>query len=320
MGVHARDIFGGAGAPQPAAPGTYGVPPTAFRLPDATTLGLVRLQVADLGRSLAFYEGVLGLRAIEQTEAQATLAAHGDDRGLIELQARPGARPAPRRGVLGLYHVAILLPDKPALGRFVRHLGDIGAQAGAADHLVSEAFYLQDPDNLGIEVYYDRPRESWKRVERELMMATDPVDVAGLLRAAGDTPWSGMPAGTAIGHVHLHVGNIAGAASFYSEGIGFDRTVWHYPGALFLGSGGYHHNLGTNTWAGHDAVPAAEQDARLLEWTIEVPDAETVTAIGESLARVGHAAEWQAAADAAAPRELIARDPWNTQVRVRAKR
>jgi catechol 2,3-dioxygenase len=320
MGARTHDIFGDADGAQPATPGSYGNPPANFRLPDATHLGLVRLQVADLARSLAFYEGVLGLRAVERTKSGATLAAHGNDRALIELQARPGARPAPRRGSLGLYHVAILLPERAALGRFVRHLGEIGAQAGAGDHLVSEAFYLQDPDNLGIEVYYDRPRDSWKRVGRELMMATDPVDVAGLLDAAGDTSWSGAPAGTVIGHVHLHVGDIPGATSFYSEGIGFDRTVWNYPGALFLGAGGYHHNLGTNTWAGHDAVPPAEQDARLIEWTIEVPDADAVAAVGESLARGGHATEWQPAVGAAGQQELVARDPWNTQVRVRSKR
>ena len=105
------------------------------------------------------------------------------------------------------------------------------------------------------------------------MMATDPVDTAGLLRHAGDEPWTGMPAGTVMGHVHLHVGDIPRAAAFYSEALGFDRIVWHYPGALFLSAGGYHHHLGTNTWAGPNARPPAPDEARLLEWTIELPDA-----------------------------------------------
>jgi catechol 2,3-dioxygenase len=222
----------------------------------------------------------------------------------------------PHRGRLGLYHVAILLPDRPSLGRFVRHLGEIGARAGAGDHLVSEAFYLQDPDNLGLEVYADRPRSTWRRVGRELMMATDPVDVAGLVRAAGDTPWTGMPAGTGIGHVHLHVGDIATGAAFFSEALGFDRTVWRYPGALFLGAGGYHHHLGTNTWAGSGATPPAADDARLLEWTIELPDAASLAAAGESLTRARYAVE--RAGDASATSELLTRDPWGTQLRLRS--
>src|ERR671920_1258612 len=134
----------------------------------------------------------------------AVLASNGDDTPLVELRELRGARPVPRKGTLGLYHFAVLLPDRPSLGRFVRHLAEIGVRAGAGDHLGSESFYLQDPDNLGIEVYADRPRSTWRRVGRELMMATDPVDVGGLLQAAGQETWTGAPAGTTVGHVHLH--------------------------------------------------------------------------------------------------------------------
>src|SRR5918995_7464283 len=250
MGATTRDIFGRAEGAESAEPGSYGQPPRGFRLPAATRLGQARLQVADLTRSVSFYQDVLGLRVIDADGPDAVLGPNGDDTRLVELREQRGARPVPRKGALGLYHFAILLPDRPSLGRFVRHLGEVGERAGAGDHLVSEAFYLSDPDGLGIEVYADRPRETWRRVGRELMMATDPVDVAGLLEAAGTTAWSGMPAGTVMGHVHLHVGDLEQAAAYYGEGIGFDRTVWPYPGALFLAAGGYHHNLGTNTWAG----------------------------------------------------------------------
>ncbi len=315
MGTSTQDIFGRADGAQPASPGSYGEPPRGFRLPDTTHLGRVRLQVADIPRSLTFYEHVLGLRVVERDASRAVLAAYGDDAPLVELRERPGARAVPHRGCLGLYHFAILLPDRPSLGRFVRHLGEISARAGGADHLVSEAFYLQDPDNLGIEVYVDRPRSAWRRVGRELMMATDPVDIAGLLQAAGDVPWTGMPPGTVIGHVHLHVGDIARAAAFFSEGLGFDRTVWHYPGALFFGAGGYHHRLGTNTWAGSGAAPAPPHDARLLEWTIELPDAASVSAVGESLRRGGYAAEREG--DSTDAPELVVLDPWGTQLRLR---
>jgi catechol 2,3-dioxygenase len=311
MGVGTRDIFGLAGSAEPATPGTYGEAPRGYRLPDAIRLGPVRLQVADLSRSLAFYQDVLGLAPRAQNASAATLAAQGSDEPLVELRQRKGARPAPRRGALGLYHFAILLPDRSSLGRFVRHLGEAGARAGAADHLVSESLYLQDPDNLGIEVYADRPRSTWARVGRELMMATDPLDVPGLLEAAGEDRWSGMPPGTRMGHLHLHVGNLAQAAEFYSEALGLDRMVWHYPGALFLAAGGYHHHLGTNTWAGSGARPPEEQDAQLLEWTIELPDQAGLAQLGEGLTRAGHPVETESA-------ELVTRDPWGTRLRLLA--
>jgi catechol 2,3-dioxygenase len=299
-----------------ALSGSYGEAPKGYRLSDATRLGVVRLQVADLERSLAFYQGTLGLRVVSRDASHAVLAAHGDDNPLVELRQRPGARPAADRGQLGLYHFAILLPDRPSLGRFMRHLGQIGARAGAADHLVSEALYLQDPDNLGIEVYADRPRHTWQRTGRELMMGTGPIDAAGLVQAAGDATWTGMPAGTAIGHVHLHVGDIPKASAFFSEALGFDRTVWHYPGALFLGAGGYHHHLGANTWAGSGATPPRDDDARLLEWTIEVPDATSLASLESSIRRGGHAVE----RDASSESDLITRDPWGTRIRMRVAR
>ncbi len=303
------DGVGGASTPEPATPGSYGEAPAGFRLPNGTQLGRVRLQVADLSRSLAFYEQTLGLRLLRRGGASAVLGAHGEDRPLIELHELAGARPMTERGRLGLYHFAILVPDRASLGRFVRHLGDIGAPAGAGDHLVSEAFYLSDPDGLGIEVYADRPRSSWRRIGRELMMATDPVDVPDLVRAAGTEPWSGMPAGTTIGHVHLHVADTALASDFFSAKLGFDRMGWSYPGALFLGASGYHHHLGVNTWAGRRAVPPTAGDARLLEWTIELPDPGSLAAVAASLGQARPSTE----------DELVTRDPWGTSIRVTAR-
>ena len=306
MKTGTHDIFGDAPAAVPATEDSYGEAPGGFRLPRETRLGRVRLQVSDLARSIEFYEEVLGLRTVSGDASFAVLAAHGDDTPIVELHELPGAKAAPVRSRLGLFHVAILLPDRPSLGRFVRHLGEINARAGASDHLVSEAFYLQDPDNLGIEVYADRPRSTWMRVGRELMMATDPIDIVGL-REAADGPWSGMRAGTAIGHVHLHVADIAAASSFYSDAIGFDRMVWSYPGALFLGAGGYHHHLGTNTWAGHAPSPAPDE-ARLLEWTVQLPDDVAQAALTESVTRAGHAVLQDGMG-------LVVRDPWGTQIR-----
>lgn len=302
--------------PDTALPGTYGEAPPGYRLSEASGLGAVRLQVADLDRSLAFYQEMLGLRVARRGGSQAILAAQGSDTPLLHLHERPGARPAPRRGQLGLYHFAILLPDRPSLGRFMRHLGEIGARAGSADHLVSEALYLQDPDNLGIEVYADRPRHTWRRMGRELMMASDPIDAAGLMQEAGEIAWTGMPAGTTIGHVHLHVGDLATSSAFFAEALGFDRMVWGYPGALFLGAGGYHHHLGTNIWAGSGAKPSASGDARLLEWTIELPDEASLASLEDSIRRSGYAAERAGLSGA----ELVTRDPWGTDIRVRVAR
>lgn len=282
----------------------YGIAPPGYRLPAETRLGAVTLQVSDLERSTRYYTEVLGFQIRDRQPASVALGAANGGMALVQLRERPGAAPVPRRGRLGLYHFAILLPDRAALGRFVKHLAAISLPAGMSDHLVSEAIYLTDPDGLGIEVYADRPRDTWRHEQRQLVMATEPLDVDDLVQAAGATEWTGMPAGTVIGHVHLHVGDIAAASRFYHEGLGFDRMVWNYPGALFLAAGGYHHHLGTNTWAA-GAAPAGEGDARLLEWEVLVPAADDVRRAAESVARVGGAVEGP-----------VARDPWGTAVRV----
>jgi catechol 2,3-dioxygenase len=289
----------------------YGIAPPGYRLPDATRLGRVRLQVSDLERSVGYYRDLLGFRVLDRSSDRATLGAHGDDRPLIELVERAGASPVPRRGRLGLYHFAILLPDRAALGRFVEQLARLDARAGMSDHFVSEAVYVQDPDNLGIEVYADRPRSAWRHDGRQLVMATEPLDVRDLTQAARGEPWTGMPSGTTIGHVHLHVGDLDEAAAFYHAGVGLDKVVWGYPGALFLSAGGYHHHLGTNTWA-TNAQPATENDARLLDWEIIVPHAEDAHAAAHSIEAAGYEV---GRVDGNA---WVATDPWGTRVRITA--
>jgi catechol 2,3-dioxygenase len=287
----------------------YGIAPPGYRLPAATRLGAVRLQVADLDRSLEWYARVLGLEVLDRTDGQLRLAPPGTNRTLVELHERRGATPVPRRGRLGLYHYALLLPDRESLGRFVRHLAELNERAGMSDHLVSEALYLSDPDGLGIEVYADRPRSTWRQQDRQLIMATDPLDVESVLAAGAGVPWDGMPAGTVLGHVHLYVDDLDRAARFYHAGLGLDRVVWSYPGALFLSAGGYHHHLGTNTWAAGAAL-AGENDARLLEWEIVLPEAEDVRAAGSSLEQAGASVESTGGTAAAA-------DPWGTRLRLR---
>jgi len=287
-----------------------GIAPPGFRMPATLQLGEVTLQVADLARSLDYYQRVLGLRVLRRADGDVTLAAHGDDRPLVRLQERRGVQPVPRQGLLGLYHFAILLPDRAALGRFVAHLAELAERAGASDHLVSEALYLRDPDGLGIEVYADRPRSSWRSEDGQIVMATEPLDLAAVVGAARGEPWTGMPAGTRMGHLHLHVANLNEASRFYHEALGLDRMVWSYPGALFLAAGGYHHHLGLNTWAGAGARPPGEQDARLLAWRIALPPDQASQARA-SLEAAGHAVTptaegWQV------------RDPWGTALVVSA--
>lgn len=290
----------------------YGIRAPNYRLPSATRLGRVKLQVSDLARSLDYYQRVLGLRPLDTSSTHATLSAQSGDAPIVELRERKGARTVPRSGLLGLFHFAILLPDRPSLGRFLLHLGELGEQPGMSDHLVSEAIYLQDPDNLGIEVYADRPRATWKRAMGQLEMATNPLNVRDVIAAGGDAPWTDAPAGTSMGHVHLHVGDIEPASAFYHEALGMDKIVWSYPGALFMSAGGYHHHLGTNTWA-RGAPSASDQDAKLLEWELVVPNAGDVDEAATSLSGAAGAA-------AKVVREggdAVARDPWGTQVRIR---
>ncbi|HEY7479079.1 MAG TPA: VOC family protein [Gemmatimonadales bacterium] len=289
-----------------AAP--YAVAPDGYRLPAELRLGPVRLQIGDLGRSLDYYERVLGLRAIQRSGAGATLGAQSDETSLIELRLRKGAVPVPRRGRLGLYHFALLLPDRAALGRLVAQLEALGVRIGASDHLVSEALYLNDPDGLGIEVYADRPRHTWRMNGPTLAMATDPLDLEDLVRASAGKAWTGAPAGTRIGHVHLHVGGLERAAAFYHTGLGLDRIMLDLPGALFLSAGGYHHHLGTNTWAS-GASPAAPGDARLLEWTIQLPRQSDIGDAARSLADSGYQVEREEG-------DAVVDDPWGTTLRL----
>jgi catechol 2,3-dioxygenase len=283
--------------------------PPGYRLPAATRLGVVRLQVADLARSLAYYERVIGLRALRNRDGVAVLGATAEDQPILELHELPGARPAPRPGRLGLYHFAILLPDRASLGRFAGHLAQIAAVAGSSDHLVSEAIYLKDPDGLGIEVYADRPRGEWRYEGRQIAMTTMPLDLPDLVRAGGGEPWNGMPNGAVIGHVHLHVGDLRTAAALYHDALGLDKVVWGYPGALFLAAGGYHHHLGTNTWLA-GAAPALDDEARLLEWEMLLPDPAEVSHVANSLEQAGYTVERSSMGT------IVVRDPWGTALRI----
>lgn len=262
-----------------------------FVLDPATHVGLVSLSVADLARSLRFYGDVLGFAVAERYDGTARLAANGAP--LLELVEQPGARPKPPRST-GLYHFAVLLPGRADLGRALRRLAETRwPLQGAADHLVSEALYLADPDGNGIEIYRDRPRAEWPVRGGQVQMATDPLDIDGIVgELAGDSrPWTGLPAATAMGHVHLHVADLKQAEAFYCGVLGFEVMQRGYPGALFVSAGGYHHHLGLNIWAGAGAPPQPAGTAGLRYYTVALPDAVALSKVLDRVRAAGIAVE-----------------------------
>ncbi len=271
------------------------------RLPATTAIGAVHLTVRDLDRAIAFYTQELGLGLHGREGGAARLGAGGKD--LLVLAGKPDA--ARVRGTTGLYHFAVLVPSREHLARSLRHLIDRRVPlTGMSDHLVSESLYLSDPDGNGIEIYRDRPREEWPVVGGLLRMTTDPLDVEGLLAESGpgEAPWAGLPPGTLMGHVHLHVAHLADSERFYSELLGFELRQRFGRSALFLAAGGYHHHVGLNTWAGVGAPSPPPGSVGLRHFEIIFPDA---TALDRVAARVRDAG----APIAVAPGAVLVTDP-----------
>jgi len=242
------------------------IPPT--RIDPATEIGWTALRIRDLTRSLQFYTEVLGFAVLEHRDEVAVLGA-GSVPVLILVEGATLPRP---QHTTGLFHFAMVVPSRPDLGRALRQLAITRYPlSGYADHLVSEALYLSDPDGNGIEIYRDRPRSTWRWHAGQVQMASDPIDLDGLLGEAGadDRPYA-LPTGTHIGHMHLQVGDLAQAEAFYSGLLGFD-VVAHWPGALFVSAGGYHHHIGLNTWQSRNAPPPPANAAGLRAFTIVVP-------------------------------------------------
>ena len=257
-------------------------------IPPDTHIGKVRLRVADIDALTEFYERVVGLHAVERDGDLARLGPDGGE-SLVELVSAPGAPEAPSFST-GLFHLAILVPDRAELARSLRRVGGAGWRlTGASDHLVSEALYLRDPEGNGIEIYRDRPRDQWGRDGGELRMATLPLDLEDVLGelGPGDQEANGMPAATTIGHVHLQVADIPAAEGFYNGGLGLDVMVRSYPGALFLAAGGYHHHVGLNTWQSQGAPPPPEGALGLDRYELVLPSADERDAAAGRLGESG---------------------------------
>lgn len=252
---------------------------TPFVLPAATSITQVTLRTHQLPVLTTFYEQVIGLQVIRQEADKVYLSATGQEPPLLVLEQD---KTAPRQSAQqpGLYHVAYLVPSRLELARWWQHLQQSQWPVqGLGDHRVSEAIYLADPDQNGIEIYADRPRTTWPIQNGEVQMTTDPVDVVSLLQElpVPDKPWTGLDSATRIGHIHLQVSNLNQARVFYHQLLGFAVMQQSYPGALFVAAGGYHHHLGLNTWRSRNAPPRHPAATGLASFQIQIPDSLTLS-------------------------------------------
>ncbi|MGH3091639.1 MAG: VOC family protein [Gaiellaceae bacterium] len=243
---------------------------TRASLHDATTMGAVHVTVSDLERSLAYHGREVGLAVVAEAAGRASLGT--GDSELLVLHEEPGARPALVH--TGLYHFALLVPERADLARWLAHAARERVRlVGLSDHFVSEAIYLSDPDGHGIEIYWDRPREVWEG-QVAGRMTTLPLDVESLLGELPDPetePFDGLPRGTVMGHVHLKVAGIPDTIAFYRDVLGFGVTAALGTQAAFFAAGGYHHHVGANIWESAGASPPPEGSAALRHATIVLP-------------------------------------------------
>ena len=259
-------------------------------LGSSTRMGAVHLTVSDLGRSIEYYTEAVGLRVSDRGADRASFGVGGEE--LLVLVEEPGAISSV--GYTGLYHFALLVPERRQLARWLAHAARDGVPlVGLSDHFVSEALYLADPDGHGIEIYWDRPRQLWEGLV-DTRMTTLPLDVGSLLAELDDPgtePFDGLPSGSTMGHVHLKVASLEETVSFYRDTIGFGLMAQLGQQAAFLGAGGYHHHLGANTWESAGAEAPPHGSAALRHATIVLADHTELEAVRARLLEGGWAAE-----------------------------
>jgi catechol 2,3-dioxygenase len=275
-------------------------------LPATLALGAVHLTVTDLDRSIEFYTHAIGFQVQGRGDGVAELG-DGEGPAVVVLHESPDARPAGRHA--GLYHYALLFPTRHELAQAALRLAVTRTPIqGASDHKTHEAIYLPDPDGNGIELAADRPRDQWPTWSEAYSGGPLPLDLDDLLAAAGDGhPNATAAPGLRVGHVHLHVGDVERGLAFYRDVVGFEEIV-RLPNAAFVSVGGYHHHLAFNTWRGEGVPAEPDGVVGLRHWTIELPDAAAVDALG---ARARGAGLEVAQAGSA----LVLRDPWGIELR-----
>jgi catechol 2,3-dioxygenase len=280
----------------------------------ATALGTVSLTVADLSRARAFYEDVLGLVG-SAADGGGLLMSDAGGHPLVALHEDRAAPPFDPSGN-GLFHLALLVPDRRELARSLRRIASVRwPLTGASDHLVSEAIYLRDPDGNGIEIYRDRPRSQWQTDDGgSVRMATLRLDLDDVLAELdgvdGDAP---IAAGTRMGHVHLQVARLDAAERFYCAALGFDPMTRGYPDALFVSAGGYHHHVGLNTWQSLGAPPVVPGGIGLRSFELVLPDAAALARVLERVRAAGSAVE----AIDGDPNAALVRDPFGIAIVLR---
>lgn len=267
-----------------------------FKLNENTIIGKVVLNVENFDNMKTFYKEYIGLDIKSESVKEVSFGAHGDDKVILTLQEVPASEAGGRYA--GLYHLALLLPTRKDLGEVLYHL--LAAKyplTGASDHGYSEAIYLNDPEGNGIEIYRDKPVSEWDiRDNGDIAGVTEPMDAEGVI-AAAKAPFKGMPSGTYMGHVHLFVSDLAATDEFYKNVLGFDLKFDFGSQAKFFAAGLYHHQIGSNVWAGTD-IPALPSGMRGMEYyTIVLNDNSDLTAVKDSLDANSYAYEFDAAAN-----------------------
>ncbi|WP_394140739.1 VOC family protein [Cytobacillus oceanisediminis] len=243
----------------------------SFHESPVTFVSKIEILVMDIERCRSFYRDILGLKLLMGTESKAVFSADGEA-PLLTIE-KAGEVVEKKAGSAGLYHMALLLPERADLARFLRHMLKRNYPLqGASDHYVSEAIYLADPEGNGIEVYIDRPTDIWQRDEGEVHMTTEPLDANDLLSDGNDKDWEGMPAGTVMGHIHLQVLELKETERFYCKGLGFNLVNRYGSQAIFVSSGGYHHHIGLNTWQSRGGEPAEKKSPGLKYFTLVLPN------------------------------------------------
>lgn len=249
-------------------------------------IGQIHLRVYDIEQSVDFYESILGLKQIESSTNEALLSTTGRAPYLVALHKSKDRFDPTQRRKLGLYHFAVLVPQRSDLADFFIHLQENQNNVkidGFADHAVSEAIYIRDPDYNGIEIYRDRPSSEWIWQQDTVKMANYPLQFAELVQESTGQKWKNIPQKTIIGHIHLHVSSLQKSKMFYSELLGIPQTA-SIQGAVFFGAGGYHHHIATNTWVGENTQVQSKDLPGLDHFTIEFPNQNALQNMLENLA------------------------------------
>jgi catechol 2,3-dioxygenase len=247
----------------------------------------ITLKVENINHSKEFYQKILGFDILSENNKEIILTVDGSTPLITLIQPENIIAKLPRK--TGLYHFAILVPSRLDLGLFLKNIRDNKYPLiGGSNHGVSQAIYLENPDNNGIEIYTDTDASTWNWESSNVNMTNKPLDFDGLLDEVGAKSWDGLPLKTIIGHIHLHVADLIQSEKFYKEGLGYNLVSSITNQALFFSSGGYHHHIAINIWNGKGSSPLAENSAGMKHYSIVFPNVEERKRIIDNLNELGY--------------------------------